>query len=264
MNNQLTPVVRTLLILNVGVFALQILLSFDFVKLLGLRYFFAETFAPYQYLSYMFVHGSLMHIFGNMFGLFIFGPLLEHVLGSRRFLMLYFITGIGAGFINSGIAHIEYNRQAEIIQVYQRNPSPEAFVQYMTQFEPHLYRHSTTIVSFANEFTDKPKDPYYIAESQTFIQKTFEERQNIPMVGASGAVFGILVAFAMIFPNLEMMLLFLPVPIKAKYFVLFYVLLELYLGFEYAASSNVAHFAHVGGALVGFILIKIWQIPRKY
>lgn len=176
-------------------------------------------FKPVQLISHMFMHGSFFHLFSNMFALFMFGMVLERVWGPQRFLLFFFITGLGAMLLHSGVhAWIVYNFTGSV------NPD----FSLVTRFEA-------------------VRDIY-----------------RTPTVGASGAVFGILVAFGMLFPNTELLLLFLPVPIKAKYFVTLYVVWELYRGIAMDTNDNVAHFAHLGGALFGFILVKFWNRNRGY
>jgi membrane associated rhomboid family serine protease len=187
----LPQVTRAILIINVVIFVLDFLTKGIYGKYLALYSIHSGVFQPYQLITHMFMHGSIGHIFFNMFGLYMFGKILESVLGSKKFFILYFLSGLGAASL----------------QLYI----------------------------------------YYI------------QGLAVPMIGASGAIFGILAAFAMMFPNVELMLMFIPVPIKAKYMVLIYAAVELFLGIRNFSNDNIAHFAHLGGALVGFILIKIWK-----
>ncbi|GAB4400171.1 MAG: rhomboid family intramembrane serine protease [Microscillaceae bacterium] len=261
MGNRLTPVVQNLLLLNLGIFALSIFIKEPSLNLLfGLRYVESALFAPWQLLTYMFLHASLGHIFSNMLGLYFFGPWLEHVFGSRRFLVFYMVAGIGAGILHEGVLYLEMQQQKNAIEAYVQNPNPDAFVRYMHDYEPLLYRQKADdINTYVEHFEAK--------ESIEIIRANYEAKINHEYnvtVGASGAIFGILIAFAMIFPNVEMMLIFLPVPIRAKYFVLIYVFYELFAGLNYSGISNVAHFAHLGGALIGFLLVKFWGYQRQH
>ena len=213
------PVVLNLLVINflfwLASITLPSITNIDLNYILGLHYWQSANFHPYQLLTYMFQHASFDeshhivfdHIFFNMFGLFMFGPVLEQVWGSKRFLFFYLFTGIGAAITQ------------ELVWSYQLMPQIGSAITHVI-------------------FTGG-------AEPLT--------------VGASGAIFGILLAFAMVFPNAKMMLIFLPVPIKAKYFVPVYALIELVLGVTSISGDNVAHFAHLGGALFGLILILIWK-----
>ncbi|HAI77306.1 MAG TPA: rhomboid family intramembrane serine protease [Microscillaceae bacterium] len=257
----MTPVVRTLLIINIGVFIFQAFLQIDVTYFFGLRNWNSPLFAPHQFVTYMFLHGGLGHIFGNMFALFMFGPMLEYTLGTRRFLIFYMVAGIGAGVLNTAINGWELQGQQNALAAYVKSPDPDGFVQYMHRYEPMHYNGNA---KFLEAFADNPKDPAYLSESVKFATDLYKSHVNTPTVGASGAVFGLLIAFALLFPNIEMMLLFFPVPIKAKYFVTLYLLYEIFAGLGYSGPSNVAHFAHISGALVGFLLIKYWKIEKKY
>ncbi|MFN8344980.1 MAG: rhomboid family intramembrane serine protease [Spirosomataceae bacterium] len=256
----ITPVVRNLLIINVVIFLLQ-----DFspmiVNWFALHPVMGPGFRPHQFVTYMFLHGGFGHLFSNMLGLFFFGPLLEQqVLGTKRFVIFYFVTGIGAGFLYTAISYYEMFQLKNAVDLYTQYPSPESFLDFVTRFAPEVKR---AAFDFLNNFEDQPKNPTYVKESVDFVKDMYEQRLNVPMLGASGAIFGIIAAFGLIFPNLEMMLLFFPIPIKAKYFVTFYALYELYAGIN-IKDSGVAHFAHLGGMIFAYILLKVWGIRRMY
>jgi membrane associated rhomboid family serine protease len=221
----LTPVVKNLLIINIIFFVATFILrnTFDMDKWLAVYYFNSPQFRLWQIISYMFMHGNIGHIFFNMFALFMFGPMLEYSIGSRRFFTLYFISGIGAIVIQMVVQAIQIHAITGGIVISH----PELNSSYL-QYGP---------------LAQKLYDIY-----------------NTPVVGASGAIFGLLVAFAMLYPNLEMMILFIPVPIKAKYIIPVYILIELWLGIGQYGGDNVAHFAHLGGALFGFIMVKLWRL----
>lgn len=258
MKENITPVVRILLIINVAVFLIQAVLQIDIPTLFGLRYFESKDFAPWQILTYMFIHGDMMHLLSNMLGLFMFGRWIETVLGSRRFLTFYMICGMGAGVLNSGVLYVEHEMQSNAIKEYAKDANADTFVQYLEAYEPHYYKART---SEANNFVKV----YGVPASITLIKEGLEVKKNAHiMVGASGAIFGILIAFMLIFPNIEMMIMFFPIPVKAKYLVPLYIVYELFAGFGYAGQSNVAHFAHLAGALIGFTLIRFWRISRQY
>jgi membrane associated rhomboid family serine protease len=255
MFGNLTPMVKNLLLINVGIFLIQYLLQVDFVGIFGLRYFFAETFRPYQIFTHMFIHGGGWHLFTNMFALFIFGPTLERVWGSQRFLTFYLITGFGASLLYSGVHFFEIRQIENAMKAYVANPGPEEFNTFIVEHASYAYNH---YFDFVNRFAENPDHSRYIQQSQKEAYELYAQQANIPMVGASGAIFGILMAFGLLFPNTQLMLLFPPIPIKAKYFVTFYGLYELYAGFGRVPGDNVAHFAHLGGMLFAFILIKMW------
>ena len=223
----LTPVVKNLLIINIIFFVATFLLRnvFDMDKWLAIYYFNSPNFRLWQIISYMFMHGSFLHIFSNMLALFFFGPMLEYGVGPKRFLNLYFICGIGA-----------------------------IILQWIVQA---IQIHSIT----GGIIISHPElDSSYMAFG-TVAQKLYNI-YNTPLVGASGAICGVLVAFAMLYPNMEIIMLYFPVPVKAKYIVPVYLLFELWLGVKQNGGDNVAHFAHLGGALLGFLIVKFWRLQK--
>lgn len=225
--SNLTPVVKNLLIINIIFFVATYILRnvFDMEQWLAVYYFNSPQFRLWQIISYMFMHGNIGHIFFNMLALFMFGPILEYTTGSKRFFNLYFICGIGA---------IAFQMLVQAIQVHSITGG-------ITISHPEL----------------ESSYLQYGAAAQSLFNI-----YNTPIVGASGAIFGVLVAFGMLYPNMELFLFFIPVPIKAKYLIPIYVVLEIYLGFKQAGGDNVAHFAHIGGAIFGFILVKLWRLQK--
>lgn len=258
----ITPAVRNLLILNVLFFvADKYILNGTLSYLFALRPVLSSEFMPYQLVSYMFLHSlsDWGHIFGNMFGLFMFGPLLERMWGFKKFLFFYFFTGIGAGILFSAIGYYEMSQLRDAVEIYTQNPSPDALVNFFTKHARDLYDAN---LGFLNKYEGDPSNQSYVQDSINFVNDRFQREVNIPMVGASGAIFGILMAFGLLFPNTELFLLFVPFPIKAKYFVAFYGLFELYSGIQNAQSDNVAHFAHIGGMLFAYILLRYWGTQK--
>jgi len=237
------PVVKNLLLINV----VLLLANFVFLSqntnlngILGAYYWGSEHFEPYQIITHMFMHDNqgLMHILFNMFALVMFGGQIERVWGPKRFLIYYLVCGLGAYLLHNIVNGIE-------IQNLLANLSSSQTELFMTEGFEHIEN--------GKVFTSMPQ------ETQLGLYYAY----NTPMVGASGAVFGLLAAFAWLFPNTKLMLLFPPIPIKAKWFVLMYAGLEIYLGFRNSAGDSVAHFAHIGGALVGVIMLLIWQRNRN-
>ena len=262
MGARITPIVRNLLILNLAVFFFDMITAEKFGDLFGLRAFNSSEFQPYQLLTYMFVHSQvgIMHILGNMFALFVFGPMLEYAMGQRRFLAFYMLCGLGAGAFNSGVNTYMLIQQRNAMEEFINDPNPDNLVIYLSNYEYLNYQNN---IPFVNAYAKSPNDPKYRQESISAVKEWYLANANIPTVGASGSIFGILVAFALLFPNVELFLLFLPFPIKAKYLVGFYIVFELYAGLGYSGASNVAHFAHLGGALIGYLLIRFWNMQRQ-
>ncbi len=268
--NNIPPVVKNLIIINVlFLIATWVFknMGVDLVDIFGMHYPGSDKFMLHQIITYMFMHGGFTHILFNMFALWMFGRVLESVWGPKRFLMYYMITGIGAIALHTLISYFEISSIQNTIEAFQNAPSAEQFYDFITSHEKqmsglvytngggNLYNASMTL---ANEWLDNPESTRYVATASSVMNNFYYAIVNIPTVGASGAVFGILLAFGMLFPNTQLMLLFPPIPIKAKYFVIGYGLVELYLGLA-QPGSNVAHFAHLGGMLFGFILIKYWN-----
>ena len=257
---QLTPAAKNILIINGIIFILS-----DFVGLrsyiiesFGMRYFHSENFQPYQILTYMWVHGGFGHLFSNMFSVLIFAPILERVWGSKKFLIYYLATGIGAGVLYSGINYYE-NYSFEVkVKSYEQNPSPESFRKLVLNNSSEYYNQLYDFIDSYEQNPSNSNDNLSIAYANDLLKV----KSDVPMVGASGAVFGILLAFAMLFPNMELMLLFFPIPVKAKYLVLVYGIYELWSEINRMPGDNVAHFAHLGGMLIGYLILKYWK--RKY
>lgn len=255
---RLTPMVKNILLINVGIFIIQAILSLPLSQIFGLRVVFAEDFAPYQFITYMWIHGGFGHILGNMFAVFIFGPLLEQVWGSKRFLTFYLICGIGAGVLYGVADFVEKLDLKSDTEAYLENPNPEAFSLFIVEHKSPHYN-LPRLAEFSDDYYDHSGNVAYQEQATSIVKDIYASMTNVPMVGASGAVFGILMAFGMLFPNTQLFLLFPPIPIKAKYLVLFYGLYEVYAEFSRMPGDNIAHLAHLGGMLIAFVLLKFWQ-----
>ncbi|MDQ3393553.1 MAG: rhomboid family intramembrane serine protease [Bacteroidota bacterium] len=234
----------------------------NFPQILGLRYIYSPQFEPYQIFAHIFVHADGWHLFSNMFALFIFGPLLEKVWGANRFLVFYLVTGLGASVLFSAVNYYEIRKVEVDAHSYMEAPEPDAFDANVSEHFSSLHAPN---YEFIDAYSRNPEDRSLIEKSLDFVNQTYNRVRDIPMVGASGAVFGILMAFGYLFPNLQLMLLFPPIPIKAKYLVLFYGLYSLYAAIQKVPGDNVAHYAHLGGMLFAIILLKMWgQKPNNY
>jgi len=230
----LPEVVKNLLIINV----LMLLATFvayqadvNLSEILGLHHWSSEAFRPHQLVTYMFMHGGLAHLFFNMFALYMFGKVLEQVWGPKRFLIYYMVCGVGAGLIQLIVTELRIQS-------------------LLSEIDPETYR---MILEEGGSVIRSGRN--YVDETAGNLNALI----NTSTVGASGSVFGILLAFGMLFPNVQLMLLFPPIPLKAKYFVAIYGALELYLGIANNVGDNVAHFAHLGGMLFGFVMIRFWR-----
>lgn len=236
----LPPIVKNLLLLNIAMFVLTAILQYtmryDLTDVLGLHYVGSANFKPLQFVTYMFMHGGFSHILFNMFALWMFGSAIEHVWGPQKFLMYYLVTGIGAGILQVVFQHIQLMDINEVL-------SPEQVQIIKTQ--------GAEVMSQGMNYTDS-------------LMAKYNAIMNAPTVGASGAVFGLLLAFGMLFPDSKIYLMFFPIGIKAKYFVMFYGLFELYMGIQNNPGDNVAHYAHLGGMLFGFLLIYYWRKKGTY
>ncbi len=230
--NSIPVVVKNLIIVNVLVLLATYSLRQAGINLydyLGLYFPLSEKFRLHQIFTHMFMHGDITHLFFNMFALYMFGRVLESVWGPKRFLLFYLVTGVGAAVIHSAVNFIEY------YSVTSKLSADE--IAYVKEIGYGIWAEGK---NFTDEYTSK-----------------LNLILNTPTVGASGAVFGILLGFGMLFPNTQLMLLFPPIPIKAKYFVIGYGVIELFLGIR--GGGNVAHFAHLGGMIFGYFMIKYWN-----
>lgn len=254
----MTDMVKHLLIINIIFFVGSFLVP-EATEILALHYFESDKFRLWQPITHMFMHGGLMHIFFNMFALVSFGSALEHFWGGKKFLFFYFSCGIGAALVHSAVDY--YSFHAAINEVSHLAISKQdlkaivhADMRTSFGFDPRIFQDSIT--TYINKYNLTPSDFSSLFEAAVVNQKY--------AVGASGAVYGLLVAFAFMFPNAELALMFIPIPIKAKYFVpawilifdIFFGILGKYFGF---GNSGFAHFAHLGGALFGFIMMWYWK-----
>lgn len=240
MFNNIPPVTKNILIINVIFFLATMILGaqgIDTYQYLSGRYFNSPLFQPYQIVTHMFMHGDLFHIFFNMFALVMFGGHLERIWGPKRFFIFYIACGLGAFVLYNAIGVWEIMQLKEdlIAKGYNLSELNARIIEGLKI--PHQQGHWPIIEGYG--------------------QKVMSS-----LVGASGAVFGLLAAFAILFPNTELMLLFPPIPIKAKYLIGGYIAFEIYNSI-YNSGDTIAHLAHVGGAIVGAIIVLIWRKKGK-
>lgn len=265
----LPTVVKNLLIINALFFLATITMSegmgIDLYDYFSLKYFGSDLFQPYQLITYMFMHGGFTHLFFNMFALWMFGSAIENFWGPKRFLFFYLFAGIGAGLSHYIVYFFEINPLISSIDHFLLNPNTAdlkaiiASHKFMvSQYYPDIYYEFFKFDEAIKALNNNPNDALALQTSVHFLETYRSFYLNLPsVVGASGSVFGILLAFGMMFPNMMIYLYFF-IPVKAKWFVIGYGLLELYLGVT-GTSDGIAHFAHLGGMLFGFILIMYWK-----
>lgn len=261
--NQLPPITKNIILINIVMFLATLYFeyfgNFDFTWHMGLHFYLSDDFKPYQLITHMFMHGSLMHIFFNMFAIFMFGPALEFRLGPQKYFTFYLITGFGAVFLHFVSLYWEEHELIMAVKNTRETYDVEALVELWNTYggkvgnptmQKNIYLDLQRVVQHPN---------HLMASDISRISSYFIDGTLSIVVGASGALFGILAGFAMLYPNQRLLFLFIPYPIKAKYFVLIYALIELYMGFNNDPNDHIAHFAHLGGALFGFIVISIWK-----
>ncbi|PHS66721.1 MAG: rhomboid family intramembrane serine protease [Flavobacterium sp.] len=231
----ISETIKALIIVNVIFFIGSSFLGDVAYKLFALFFYENPNFRFWQPLSHMFMHGGIMHILFNMYALWAFGSPLEQIWGRKKFLFFYFSAGLGAALIHSLANYYQVHSASEILLNAGMSSSEITNMLVTGQYNSGILNSVSveTIQSAYNSF-------------------------NTPAVGASGAIYGILVAFGMMFPNAELMLMFFPVPIKAKYFIPLLLIGDLVFGIS-GAATGIAHFAHLGGALFGFIMSYYWK-----
>lgn len=258
---RITDVVKHLLVINVLIF-----LAGEFLvntNMLALHFPASQYFQPYQIATHFFMHGGFMHLFFNMFALVMFGSALESFWGPKKFLYFYFICAFGAAAIHMGYTWWDISQVQQAIRDFAANPS---FAAYNAFFEDvpldamrSEYPAYTNNVASIESAIRTSTSPEIVSQGVGLMNEWLGAKINTPIVGASGAIYGLLLAFGMYFPNAELMLIFLPIPIKAKYFIPILMVVELFLGVNHFSWDNIAHFAHLGGALTGFLLILYWR-----
>jgi membrane associated rhomboid family serine protease len=235
--SRLTEAIKHLIIINVIVFVAPQLLQLDFTNMLALHFPKNEHFGFWQYVSHLFMHGSFAHILFNMYGLWAFGTPLEQMWGKKKFIFFYFSAGLGAAAIYTLVNYYQFNGIYELFLNAGLNDSEVLHI---------LKSGSTNDARVINAITQ---------EQFNKITSLY----NTPAVGASGAVYGVLVAFGLYFKDAKLALIFFPVPIAAKYFIPVMILGDLFFGMTKYSVGNIAHFAHIGGAIIGFLIAYYWK-----
>jgi len=273
--SMMPPVVKNLLIINGLMFLASLTfessIGLDLNDLLGLHYFQSEKFNIFQIVSYMFMHGSISHIFFNMFAVWMFGSAIENVWGSKRFLIYYLLTGFGAAIIHYMTIYIDMAPIISQMEAIIYSPNADAIIGFANAHPwgnyidsiryPQIYEETLEFYNNTLQtLNTNPNDSGALRDASVFFQDYLRHYLNLPnVIGASGSLFGILLAFGMMFPNMRLYMIFIPIPIKAKYLMIGYGAMELFSAVQNNPGDNVAHFAHLGGMLFGFIIIKFWE-----
>ena len=239
MRQSIPPITKNLLIIN-GLFFLATFVfstkGIDLRVILGAFYPESPNFKFWQILTHMFMHADFSHILFNMFALWMFGSVVEQTFGPKKFLTLYLLAGLGGFILFNAVNYFQIEQLKEVVQAQGIGFSQ---IYEAAKLNMQGGYHTNSIIQ-SNQAASELLTNYVT-----------------PMVGASGAIYGLLLAFAVLYPDEKLMLIFFPVPIKAKYFIPIMVLIEFYMG--YKNIGNVAHFAHLGGGLIGFLLARYWK-----
>jgi len=219
--------IKHLIIINIVMFLATQMMPQQMMDLFAMHFPLNPRFKIWQIVTHMFMHGGVMHIAFNMYALWAFGTPLYHIWGEKKFLIFYFAAGLGAVLLYTGIQYFSFMQDMNALMA--QGIGKEEILALLESGKVYT------------QFQGMGSNYWSV------------------MLGASGAIYGLLVAFAFYFPNAELMLIFIPYPIKAKYFVPILILLDLFLGITNVMHTPIAHMAHVGGALVGFLLMKYWQ-----
>ena len=272
---QILPVViKNLLIINGLVFLAQLTIDGigaggdleakigPIANLFALHHLLSPLFKPWQLVTHLFMHGSFFHIFSNMFALWMFGSILENLWGPKRFLIFYLLCGLGAAVLHLGTLWYESMPLLTDFKNFRAHPTFEAFANFFTNHGMRRDIDGDNILKIAQSWQMDPGNNQYAGDAIMAVTDYTNQALSEPTLGASGAVFGCLAAFGYLFPNNYIYLYFF-VPMKAKWFVILYIGLELVMTYRNSAGDNIAHMAHLGGALVGFLLVFFWNRNKR-
>jgi membrane associated rhomboid family serine protease len=272
---QILPVViKNLLIINGLVFLAQ--LTFDGVMqgsdlqvkvgyvtdTFALHHIFSPLFKPWQLVTHMFMHGSLMHVFSNMFALWMFGSILENLWGPQRFLIFYLVCGLGAAIMHLGFLWYENLHLIQDFEAFKLHPTLQAYTNYYNTYDLNSGYDYNIAARILAAWKAEPTNMQIADQAVLLVTDHANHSLSEATLGASGAVFGCLAAFGYLFPNTYIYLYFF-VPVKAKWFVILYIAFELSMAVRNSAGDNIARWAHLGGALVGFLLVYFWNKTNR-
>ncbi len=258
MFNRLTPAVKNLLIIN-GIFFVLSSVWHPLQEFGPLRNPLSDEFMYFQFLTHMFLHADIGHIFGNMLGLLFLGPLLESIWGTKRFYIFYFVCGFGASLLYLGVQTWELYEVKSALDAYNLQPNAGDLADFLKRFSPKAFDAN---FDYLKAFEDAPTNAHYISETKSWVSSIYQSYLNNPVLGASGAIYGIILGAAMLFPNQEVRLYFF-IPVKMKWVALGLGAYAIWRGIINDPSDSTAHWAHLGGMLFAFILIKVWNSSRQ-
>lgn len=264
--NVLPPVIKNLMIINGLVLLAQYSAEvsgnkewmIDFFALHNVQ---SDLFKPHQLVTHLFMHGDFFHFFFNMFALWMFGNMLENLWGSKRFLIFYILCGLGAAAIHLGWLWYEVQPFMSEVTAFKQLPTAEGFLQFFKKHKALTEMDLDQLNLLYSKWSVDSGNQNYMQSAVDLVQQRAQQELSTPTVGASGAVFGCLAAFGYLFPNTLIYIYFF-FPIKAKWFVILYAAAELWMGIR-NSGGNIAHFAHLGGALIGFLLVLYWNKKNR-
>ncbi|PSL49187.1 rhomboid family protein [Chitinophaga niastensis] len=258
-------VIKNLMIINALVWLVQVTLlgkyDYDLSRLFALHYWGSDLFRPHQFITHLFMHDPkhFTHLLFNMFTLWMFGATLENLWGPKRFLIFYLVCGIGAALCHMGVLTYENVNLTRYAHNFLTDPTYSNFALLDSKYD--LGNGTVSLEGLKNALGDNP-DPGTIDMAKLYVTEYVNYYRSVATLGASGAVYGILFAFGFLFPNTYMYIYFM-FPVKAKYIVGFMIVAELWSGIQNSAGDNVAHFAHLGGALFAYLLLRGWTKNRS-
>ncbi|HMN89390.1 MAG TPA: rhomboid family intramembrane serine protease [Saprospiraceae bacterium] len=258
---RITDVVKHLLIINILMFLASRVFN---TGMLALYYPGSEQFMPLQFATHFFMHANLPHLLFNMYALYLFGSALESLWSARPFLLYYFVCAVGAALLHLLVNYLEFSQMQTAIDAFRAIPNYDTFWQFFKKVPLDRLNPEYKALVLQASSALQDGNPMTVEAVSGMMQQYLRYQMNIPAVGASGAIFGLLLAFAMKFPNTELMLIFVPIPIKVKYFIPILMVVELYLSVNNFAWDNIGHFAHLGGALTGLLLLLFGKYLRIY
>ncbi len=266
----LPTIIKNLLIINVLVFVARQTIQTDSYTpmddLLALHTWQSPLFKPWQFVTHLFMHGSIEHIFFNMFALWMFGSVLENLWGPKRFLTFYIVCGLGAALMHMTVLYFESKSLLDGYNTLLSNFNSGTFENFFVKEHVADYLKGTSdydsVMNLVNQYRIDPHNIYLANQALSKTQQFVSSRIDEPTLGASGAIFGCLAAFGYLFPNTYIYIYFF-LPLKAKWFVLIYAGFELVMALQNSAGDNVAHVAHLGGALFGLALVYFWNKTNR-